>query len=297
MTVLSLPAIQNTFISKLCPKRCYGQSPVLLTGKSPMQNSICRSLLKFDISSIPNSAKINSSFLKLYLYRNDAPSTKKPASLHNLLAPFDENSVNYSNQPRFQQTPSAVISISDQLNTFLYWDITELVTDWHEKKIPNYGLVLTGLESCYSLVGYLSSYSMDCLLHPALLVDYSTDANIIQYSPEVVTSSDTWSYTKSLPLGGGVGTFGIQNNCTCNSAYVKLQISPDGVNWIDDFPTYMSITEFAPGDNAVLTTSGHMAYVRAAYKSVKSGEPAKLTIYASIKKPFINVNMLFKVVT
>ncbi|WP_139902271.1 DNRLRE domain-containing protein [Clostridium thermarum] len=286
MAVLSLPAIQNTFISRLYPKRCYGKSPVLFIGKSPVHNSICRCLLKFDIKSIPSSARINSSFLKLYLYRNAAPTTKKIASLHNLLAPFNENRVNYSNQPDFQQTPSAVISISDQLNTFIYWDITELVTDWHKRKVSDYGLVLTGLESCYSLVGFLSNYSMDCLLHPALLVDYSPDANIIQYPPEVVTSSDTWSFTKSLPLGGGVGTFGIQNKCTCNSAYVKLQISPDGVNWIDDFPTYMSITEFAPGDNAVLTTSGHMAYVRAAYKSVKSGEPSKLTIYVSIKKAF-----------
>lgn len=283
MTILTLHAVQNTFVSKLWPDKNYKCYPILFTGDNIYRKSICRSLLKFDINSIKNSVNISNASLCLYIYRNDVPSIIKSTSVHNILSPFDETTVTYSTQPMFDMNPSAILGITSEKDTFLKWDITNLLISWLRGSSPNYGLLLTGLESQYSLTGFFSTRYKNPLMHPVIVIEYSSDDEFIEYPPEKVTSSDQWNYTSSIPLSNRIGTFGIQNSCISNSAYVKLQLSPDGQNWLDDSPAFMSITEFSPGNNAVLTTNGYMAYVRAAYKSTKCNRPAELIIYTTTK--------------
>jgi hypothetical protein len=283
MTILTLHSVQNTFVSKLWPNKNYKCYPTLFTGENFHQNSICRSLFKFDIHSIKNSLNINNANLQLYIYRNDVPSITKPTSVHSLLSPFDEKTVTYSTQPMFDMNPSAILGITSEKDTFVKWDITSLLINWLKGDSPNYGLLLTGLESQYSLTGFFSSKHKNPLMHPVITIEYSSDKDFIEYPPEKVISSDQWNYTPPIPLSNRVGTFGIENSGTSNSAYVKLQLSSDGQNWLDDCPVYMSITEFSPGNNAVLTTNGYMSYVRAAYKSTMCNKPAELIIYATTK--------------
>lgn len=284
MPNIVLEAMQNTFVSKLYPRRNYNCFASLFTGKSPYRPSICRSLFTFDTSVLPSSVNIKSALLKLYIYRNDIPTIEKPTSVHNLLVPFNKDTVTYSNQPSYDLSSSAALNITSEKNTFLYWDITSIVNNWFRGIIPNYGLILTGVESEYSITGFLSNKFNDNSLHPSVIVDYSENNSFVQYPPIKVISSDVWSYTPPIVLHDRIGTFGIENVSHSNSAYVKLQLSPNCFNWLDDCPTYMSINEFSPGNNAILTTNGYMAYARVAYKSVNSDHSAELIIYTTTKK-------------
>lgn len=284
MSILTLQAIQDTFISQSNPNTNYGSSTSLFSGKFSSAPSNYRSLLKFDISSITASADIQSAILKLYIHRNDDPSISKPTSIYNLLAEFNESTVTYSNQPSYASAPSSTLNITSQLNTFLQWDITYLVKDWQQGIITNYGLIIINFESMPSLVGFYSRKFSTITQHPVLTIEYSEDDSIIQYPPQNVTSCDDWNYTTSIPLKNRIGTFGVVNTGVTNNAYVTLQVSTDGITWIDDHPPYLSLYEFAPGDDTILTSNGYMFFVRAAYKSVASGQPAHLTVYVTTKK-------------
>ena len=283
MATLLLNAVQNTFISKLLPDKIYNCPRFLFAGKNNYKSSICRSLFKFDIDSIKPSVNIKNAALKLYLYRNDVPSSIKPLSVHNLLAPFDEKSVSYLTQPEFDPIPSATLEIKSEKEVFLQWDITNLFCSWLKGKTSNYGFVLTGHEAQYSLTGFFSNKCGNPNLRPVILINYSTNEAFIEYPPEKVTTSECWRYTTPVPLNNRIATFGVQNIGSSGNAYVKLQLSPDGLTWLDDCPTYMSLAEFSPGNNAILTTTGYMAFARAAYKSSSHCNPAKLTIYVTTK--------------
>ncbi len=281
MAILYLQAVQNTFVSKLYPEKNYSSFRTLFTGKSSNPKSLCRSLFQFDTKLIPSCANIYSATLRLFIYRNDFASILKPTSVHYLSASFDEKTATYSNQPPFEKEAESIVNITDEKNTVISWNITSLVNKWRKDIIPNYGLILTGLDCRCSLTGFFSSRFVGEKLQPVIKVEYSTNDNIIQYPAEEVVTGDEWNYTKSISLGSRTGTYGITNIGISNSAYVKLQLSPDDMSWQDDHPTYMSINEFSPSDNAVLTTNGFMRYARAAYKSIELGHPAELVIYAS----------------
>ncbi|VBB09798.1 Hypothetical protein LUCI_5096 [Lucifera butyrica] len=93
---------------------------------------------------------------------------------------------------------------------------------------------------------------------------------------ETVTTSDT--LTGSTPrnislLNFPTVSFYVGNTSATNFAEVSVQISPDGVNWVD-----LGGTTVAGNGQAVLTPSSFLQYARVAFQSSTPGFPATLVI-------------------
>ncbi|MCY6353851.1 DNRLRE domain-containing protein [Clostridium sp. ZS2-4] len=285
MPNLTLSTVQDAYISQLFPDMNFGHDSMLFCGKLTTGASIYRDLIKFDISSIPDIATIESATLKLYITQNNVPSLVKPTKVYNLLSSFNENTITYTTQPAFDPTPAASLDIVSQINAYLEWDITSLVRDWHIGNIPNYGLILRGLESAYSFTGFTSKDYFNPAKHPILEISYSEDTGIIEYVPEDVTSTGTWAYSTAIPLGGRTATFGIEN-LGPKEACIILQLSPDNSIWIDDHSSSLSLCQLNAGDNLTLTTNGYLLYTRLrciALDCVNPGDHATIRIYKTIK--------------
>lgn len=272
---------QDAYISQYFPDQNFGGAPVLYAGLFQGFNDRYRSLLSFDISSLPAGLDITSAILRMYISRNDVPTLSKTLNIYRLLGPFIEGTVSYNNQPPIGGSPDGSATVTSQINTFIEWDITNLVKGWYTGGIQNNGIMVTGLETAHSLVGFWSKEYMDNSLRPELVVQYGAppEERFIEYPEQVVTTTDTWAGSTPIPLGMRKATFGIMNIGSANSAQVIVQLSPDGTTWIDNILPFVSVPTFAPGDHLIMNTDGHMEYARIGFKSATAGAPATLAIY------------------
>ncbi|MFD3157156.1 DNRLRE domain-containing protein [Haloimpatiens sp. FM7330] len=285
MPNIILPVSEDTSISQMFPDDNFGGDSSLCCGRFSSLTSIYRILLKFDLSSIPSTTAIESAVLKLYINQNSVPGIPKPTKVYNLLSSFSEYDVTYSTQPTFDPTEVASSNITSEMNTYIEWDITSLVRNWHLGITTNYGLLIRGLESEYSLTGFVSREHPDTDIHPILEISCHSDTDLIEYPPEDVTSTGNLAYSSSILLGGGIATF-CMKNLGPKPVYIFLQLSADNINWIDDHPTFIGSYQLDQGNTLTIKTSGYMPYARLvclAYDCSNPSDQATLRVYKTVK--------------
>lgn len=282
MATVTFTPVQDAYISEFFSTQNFGGVNALFVGLYQGVNDIYRSLLKFDISSIPANSTIISAKLRLYIFRNDFPLLSKPIQIYRLLSSFDEFTVTFANQPPIPVASDATLTITNELNTYLEWDMTNLASGWYNGSIVNNGIMIEGLESTSSIVGFRSKEYIDSSTWPQLEIVY-TKGVLTEYPVENVATSDSFAGSTAIPLGTGAATFGIVNTGTINSALVKVQLSPDGVNWIDDLPLAVTLPSLVPGATQIINTQGNMDYARVAFKNAAPLLSTTLSIYAAVK--------------
>lgn len=101
-----------------------------------------RVLMKFDLNKIPLNAVIKKAEFKVYCVRNDCLEQQNNFEIHCILDQWDDFSVSFDNQPRFDQENcvlmSAGFSLDDQVST----DITEMVQKWVSRPDSNDGILI-----------------------------------------------------------------------------------------------------------------------------------------------------------
>ena len=100
-------------------------------------------LIKFDVSSIPSGARINSAILYMYYWSyQDTNPAGRVLTLYRPLSDWDETSVTWNTQPSYASEPStfSVVPISFGWMT---WNVTDDVQDFVKGKKPNYGWKIT----------------------------------------------------------------------------------------------------------------------------------------------------------
>lgn len=281
MSMFNLSLIKDTFISSILPNTNYGTGLGLLVGQYSAANDIYRSLLKIDINSLPILATINYAYLKLYIYRNDQINIQKNIKIYRLISNFDENTVTFNTAPSYSSVILGNHTITNEINTYIRLNITDLVTGWYNGSIENNGIMLIGEEATPSLIGFRSADYQENLVRPQLEV--GIEDGIIIYPTENFVTQDNVLGSTPVLLRGKKCTFGIVNNSETNNAVAYIQLSPDNITWIDDRLSFISETVFEPGGSIILNTSGYMKYARIAYKSQVQGSPANLSIYACVQ--------------
>lgn len=282
--MLSLSPVQDAYISEYYPATNFGGSDALFVGLYQGINDRYRSLIQFDVSSIPASSSINSAKLRMYIYRNDVPAITKSVKVYRNLSSFSESTVTYNNRPPVSTAPDDVLNVTNEINTYLEWDITNLVKGWIDNTIVNYGVTVICLETTLSLIGFRSKECANPANRPQLVIDYIMEKTIV-YPPEYVMTTDNYTGSTPLILGPRTATFGVRNIGGANNAYVIVQLSADGIDWIDNILPFISVPVFGPGDHLIMNTDGHMPYARVAFKSYTPGQSANLVIYAATTEP------------
>lgn len=279
MPSLTFQSSGTTFISQNNPTTNYSSSPLISVGQ--FSGSNYRSIIQFNISSIPINYSINSANLLLYIVRNDTGSISKQLSVYRILQNYDINTVNYSNQPTIYPIAEGSTTITNELGTVISINVTSIVKNWYSGFSKNYGFLLQGDETKTSLVEFTSaSYSINTF-SPILTVN--TNKGILTiYPSETINTANTLTGSSTISLGTSSGTFAIQNTGTSNKGYVTLQLSNDGTTWIDDLSPIMNLPSLEPGQSVILNTRGHMTFVRAAVQSVTRDKSSQLTITPNI---------------
>ncbi len=232
--------------------------------------AISRSLLKFDLSSIPSGAVITSARLSLYHDPAVAHSTNtsNDIKLAAITAAWNENTVTWANQPATAVSGlnigNAPSTTSDKLNV----DVSSFVQSWVNGSMTNNGWMVT-LNTESGALGrfqiYASSDNADSTRWPELVICYQVpssncltlqpdstagiDAHIFELTPNTASgswpdfSASQWTYNSVPGEDRGLIKFdlsAIPVGATVTSATLSLYANINSVGGYSGQPTYGS---------------------------------------------------------
>ncbi len=157
----------------------YGDSTSLFVRQSgdPWGTSggtLYRSLIHFDLSSIPEGATIESATLYGYM---TARKGDREVAAYRVIEAWDESNVTWCNGPSNDTQPTDVIDPGSAANVWIAWNVTQDLQAYAEDT-PNYGWKLASpdesVTSTEQRVQLASRDSSDATLRPYLNVTYST---------------------------------------------------------------------------------------------------------------------------
>ncbi|MBC7390489.1 MAG: DNRLRE domain-containing protein [Opitutaceae bacterium] len=142
-----------------------------------------RSLLKFDLSSIPQNSIIESANLTLFadnyaISQNPGHNSlthSNASKLYTVNQQWEESTVNWNNQPTFN-TNNATVSLPQSTtgNQDYILDVKSSVQGMVANPLMNYGWMLKqDIETTYSGMFFASSDNANAALRPKLLLKYS----------------------------------------------------------------------------------------------------------------------------
>jgi hypothetical protein len=140
-----------------------------------------RSVIYFDLSSIPTTAGIIDATLSLY-HNNASPSAghvgNNASYLRRIIESWDESTVNWLNQPAYVTTNQVTIPMSSTPEQdHLFIDVAQLVRDMIVNPAQSHGFMFMGVEEAVeSSMKFYSGDAPQASLRPQLVVTYSMNA-------------------------------------------------------------------------------------------------------------------------
>lgn len=166
------------------------------------------SLIEFDLTSINIPAeKIISAELHMYQYHSGSHSNNGvwvfdfDAEVYPNLEPWDRGTAWYYNQPAYDSSYTNKILITKDLG-WRIWDVTEIVQDWQNGIIPNYGLRIFTIDNpLASEDSGAAFYSSETggELTPKLVIHYEVPIDITEAQYDYV--NDLLSVKATSELG------------------------------------------------------------------------------------------------
>ncbi|MCT4605589.1 MAG: DNRLRE domain-containing protein [Marinisporobacter sp.] len=168
--IIEKKPFRDAAINSDMPYENYGDYYALFVGKY-MHHSVYRSLLYFDLPVFEGVGKVKKVELFIYIARNDQPSIKKEFHVYRLKEGFEENTVNYKNQPLIDENLYQTFTINEEIHTYIKVDITKFFSDWYCEKVINHGLMIKASDENKNLL--VAFYSKDhCVDIPKLQINF-----------------------------------------------------------------------------------------------------------------------------
>ena len=268
MTMISIPAEKDTFVSNIRKDQSQCRASFLTVGKTSVGSVFCTryiSYIFFDLSGIPREERIVSADLILHLYDPAFIGTLPGAIALGVLGdPFFECATSYINRPCALTESLTTVPLPPE-TTMVSVDITKYVKQWHFGQRANYGLAL-GVANSPGVALFHSSYSSDGAKRPLLEVSTVSggctrpvvnleETYVVQSTPGFSEAREVWNYSRYSYIIHNIGT---------KSILVKLQNSADNVLFMDEEPEI----ELAPGQSYILVSTFFTRYVRILFRLV-----------------------------
>jgi hypothetical protein len=186
-------------------------------------------LIKFDLSSIPQSSPIISATLYIYYYywTSNDPAGRE-WDLYRVTSDWEESTVTWNTRPDTAAQPTSYSIVPATTHTWMTWDVTNDVQVFADGEAINYGWKIMDTTTW----GYFDIPYARCRTkeydscHPYLVVEYKADSLIIP-SVTVAPCDSCW--------GGATPTVGVQPVAVklkepLLSACIPVEI-PDGVRF------------------------------------------------------------------
>jgi hypothetical protein len=157
---------------------------------------IARSLVGFDIASLPPGMEITTATLRLRLVRSwDYPDTSRTITTCRVTDNWSESLVTWNNRPGFGEAYGSTSILNDALGWHEF-DVTGLVDAWYNGTHPNYGIMVRGPEVSGIQSSWRAFGTQESVYTPTLVVEYSEMTNT---APTLSGLPD-----KHLPLNGSL---------------------------------------------------------------------------------------------
>jgi hypothetical protein len=146
-----------------------------------LPSGVRRSLVKFDLSSIPSGAIIEKAELSLFSHTNSPDGFHSSLSgsnegvLERITSNWVENEVTWNNQPSCTSENSVAIDQSTiETQDYIDMDVTEMVKLMNADQLSNYGMMIKlKTEDYYRRLIFASSDHEDESIRPKLVIYYS----------------------------------------------------------------------------------------------------------------------------
>jgi hypothetical protein len=174
-----------------------------------------RSLMQFDLTSIPTNAVIQSATLNLYCNTTSAitqlHSGSNASFLRRIITSWQENTVTWNTQPSTTTVDQVTLGASTSNNqNYLNIDLKSMVSAWVADANGNYGLMLQlQNESIYRSVILASSDHGDSTKRPLLTVTYTMPTtgptDCITIVPNAATGKDAMIELRNSTVNSNFG--------------------------------------------------------------------------------------------
>jgi len=138
-TETTLYAVADAYVDSSNPDTNYGSADELIVAMTDQPSAVAQTLIRFDLSSIPANATIQSATLRLDMIQATGASPVM-LSVNMCWDPWQENTITYNSAPFFD--PRGQSSVGSQTG-WVVWDATVLVMDWFGG-YPNHGVAIAG---------------------------------------------------------------------------------------------------------------------------------------------------------
>lgn len=168
---------EEATISSIIPDENRSANILDIGGVTQINYNTTRTLLDFDLSSIPNSAQIDSA--RLYLFGN--PNTTigpniapNDLDIYRVITTWQQNTVTWNTQPSIDLNAKASLPSSSGGDYSSYVvDVTSLIQNYVNDKSNSFGFMLKLFnESPNRMLIFASSKVSDTQLHPKLVIYY-----------------------------------------------------------------------------------------------------------------------------
>lgn len=249
----------------------------LLVGKDC--EDLYRSLLQFDISSLPLFLTIVKSTLSLYLDMDACPAAEKSVEAFQILSNWNQEKVCWEWQPQTACKPVAVTTIATPAGSLVTFDLTALAEEWYTGQAANFGVLLKmSDELADNLVAFASGRFRNSAIWPYLELDFASCCSGGGHTPlditVNVTTADNINFTAALNTLLFNYTYLIINT-GANPASIHLEVSPNSAAW----QTQSELATITPGQLITLVPDTVAKFSRLGYQSAHPGKPTTLSVY------------------
>lgn len=239
----------------------YGTTTDLYVG---LPSGINRSILQFDLSTIPVQSGIASATFAAYVEFYNA---NRSTNIHRITAPWTETGATWASRDGtnawanaggdYDATVEASFTPS-AAGTWNNWTITSLVDAWVRGTKANYGLLVKWADESTGNVGnsyYSSDYTTDPTLRPKLTVTYTNPPTVSITTPNGTQSAPTQVNDTVTPDLSGV----YSSADSVNMAYRQHQVYDEAGNLIWD-STKTAATATPGATVTVSVPAGYLKY-------------------------------------
>lgn len=267
------------------PSKNYGNIPAMFLGRYT-SDCICRIVFRVPITSLPQNAAILKAKFDITSFSNTMGSPPQKVTPYALTENWSVDTVNWDNQPAFN-TEIYGESLNMCKGMQHEFDITSIVRKWYSNEIPNYGIVLKSDEikdGTYIRLVTNTSRSFG----PSIDITYQLKSKCVceviptKFIEELEVLDTNESYIFSIARDTSLTktvTYFIENLGE-NSVAANLQVSPDGVNFVEDSERKI----IKNNKTTILIPYVFAKYTRIRVKTIDKNKKSKVKIWYQAQK-------------
>jgi hypothetical protein len=174
---LTLAPSQDSYVLSAKPSNNFGSSDTMWLGTGYGWGlGVPRGLIQFDLSSLTaDPTLIISATLSIFQFSTEPAAGNKDTQLYRVKSQWNESTVTWNNQPSLDSTVWAEAGVGDSFskNTFVHWNVTDLVKQHVSGTLQNFGWLIKAEDETvgHYRIGYFRTRDFaDPSFHPRLSV-------------------------------------------------------------------------------------------------------------------------------